>query len=67
MKQHTRGLLSDIATAIVIAGLVFLLLFSLGYAVVPIVGVFMLLATGVLMIRVALRRAPSREALVEAE
>ena len=58
MKQSTRAQLVDISTAIVIASLVFVPLFWLGYDLGPILGISVLLAIGVLMIRLALRRTP---------
>ena len=67
MKQSTRAQLLDISTAIVIAGFVFVPLFWLGYAVGPILGIFVIMAVGVLMIRLALRQTPNAEALREPE
>jgi hypothetical protein len=67
LKQSTRAQLVDISTALVIAGCVFVPLFWLGYAVGPILGISVLLAIGVLMIRSALRSEPNPEALIEPE
>jgi len=67
LKQSTRAQLADISTALVIAGLVFMPLFWLGYAVGPVLVISLVMAAGVLMIRVALRQAPKVESLREPE